>query len=252
MDTQQALQNLVLRLGDNNLIFGQRMAEWCSNGPILEEDLAMVNISLDMFGQAESFLDYAAELKQSGTTADQLAFGRTERQYYNNLLAEQPTGDFAFSIVKLLFFSTWNKLLYKTLSESSDEKLAALCAKALKESRYHFRHSKQWTQILGRGTEESFRRMQFAVTEIWSFTEDLLDSNVAEKTLISVGVIPDTSDLGKAWRSEISEILTMAGLEIPEGKHMVKGGINGLHTESLGHLLCEMQFLHRCYPDAKW
>lgn len=252
MNTNQALINYLIRLGDNNLILGQRLAEWCSNGPILEEDLAMTNISLDHFGQAEFMYETAAELEGNKRTADDIAFRRSERQYYNNLIVELPNGDFAFTMVKQMLFSAFAKHLYEALSESKHETLAALSARALKEVKYHFRHSSDWIVRLGKGTSESKQRTAFALREIWSFTGNLFEMNEVDQVLIAEGTTVDLNSVYPKWIFTVSEVIKNAGLELPAQGYMQKGGIDGMHTEHLGHLLCELQYLQRAYPDAKW
>ena len=252
MNTKEALYNFCLRMGDNNLILGQRLAEWCSKGPILEEDLAMTNLSLDHFGQAEFMYEYAIELEGKGKTTDDLAFHRNEREYFNNLLVEQPNGDFAFTMMKQLLFSAFAKHLYEALSSCKDEKLSALAMRALKEVKYHFRHSSEWIIRLGNGTEESHQRTQQAIDELWMFTLDLFEMNITDKTLIESDISVDLSALYPKWNDAIETVLKTANLKIPKNTHMIKGGCNGAHTEHLGHLLCELQYLQRAYPQAKW
>lgn len=252
MTTKDALIRFCLRLGDNNLILGQRLAEWCSNGPILEEDLAITNISLDNFGQAEFFFDYAAELEGKIRTADDIAFRRSERQYYNHLIVEQPNGDFAFTMMKLMLYSAFAKNLYEALSKSNDTMLASLSARALKEAKYHFRHSSEWVIRLGCGTDESHRRVQYALDELWRFTGNLFETNEVDRALADTGITVDMQSLAAQWDVAVREVLSAATLNIPQQTYMQKGGIDGLHTEHLGHLLCEMQYLPRAYPDAKW
>jgi len=252
MENKKSLYHFLLRLGDDNLIAGQRMAEWCSRGPILEEDLAMVNVSLDYFGQAESFLEYAAELSANGKDADDLAFGRSEREYFNHLLVEQPNGDFAFSIIKLLFFSAYQRELYLMLTKSSDERIAAIASKAVKESRYHFRHASEWTIRLAKGTDESFRRVQFALNELMPYSENLFESNEVNVELEAAAIAPSMALVKESWILSLKAVMSNAGLNMPKPVHMFRGGINGYHTEHLGHLLCEMQYLHHAHPGAKW
>lgn len=252
MNTKEALYNYCLRLGDNNLILGQRLAEWCSKGPILEEDLAMTNLSLDHFGQAEFIYEYAAELNEKNSTADEIAFQRNEREYCNALIVEQPNGDFAFTMVKQMLFSSFAKHLYESLSTSNDKKLSELTARALKEMKYHFRHSSEWIIRLGNGTEESHKRTQQALNELWMFTDDLFEMNQVDRILIEVGISVDLSVLHSKWKDVVGNVLKIANLNIPQRNNMIKGGYNGMHTEHLGHLLCEMQHLQRAYPQAKW
>lgn len=252
MNTKEALYNLCLRLGDNNLILGQRLAEWCSNGPILEEDLAMTNLSLDHFGQAEFLYEYAAELESKNRTADDIALQRSEREYFNSLLVEQPNGDFAFTMMKQMLFSAFAKHLYEALSSGSDKKLAELSTRALKEIKYHFRHSSEWIIRLGNGTEESKIRAQQALDELWMFTADLFEMNQTDVELIKSGISIDSNEIYPKWKNSVEDVLNTANLKIPENGHMLKGGYKGDHTEHLGHLLCEMQYLQRAYPDTKW
>lgn len=252
MDTKQAFYNYYLRLGDNNLVLGQRLAEWCSRGPILEEDLALVNISLDLFGQAEIIFEYAAELEGKSRSADDIAFLRDERQYYNALLVEQPNGDFAFTMIRQLLFSAFAKHLYEALSASNDEKLSALAAKALKEVKYHFRHSREWIIRLGNGTKESKQRVQHALDELWRFTTDLFVMNQTDNELIEKGISVSSDEIQVKWKATVVEVLNEAHLRIPENDFMITGGYDRTHTEHLGHLLCEMQYLQKLYPQAKW
>lgn len=252
MNTQQALYNYCLRMADNNLILAQRLAEWCSRGPILEEDLAMTNISLDLFGQAETLYEYAAMLAGNDTTADSLAFLRNERQYYNSLLAEQPNGDFAFTMMKQMLFSVFAKYLHEALCNSNDEIIKGFAVKALKEVKYHLRHSSEWLIRLGNGTEESHRRTQFALDELWRFTDDLFEMNETDEVLIAAGIAVNLEEISESWNNAVMEILHEAGLELKESENIIKGGYNGLHTEHLGHILCEMQYLQRIHPGAIW
>lgn len=252
MNTKDALINYCLRLADNNLILAQRLAEWCSRGPYLEEDLAMTNISLDLFGQAESLYEYAATLKGEGYSPDKFAFLRTEREYFNNLLVEQPNGDFAFTMMKLFFYATFTKYLYEALLESNDETLKGFAAKALKEVKYHFRHSSEWIIRFGRGTNESKRRAQYALTELWRYTGDMFLMNATDDELISTGIAVNLNDINGKWHFAVNEILTQAGLICEPGENTIEGGSNGIHTEHLGHLLTEMQYLQRTNPGASW
>lgn len=252
MTTQKALYNICVRLGDNNLILGQRLAEWCSRGPILEEDLALTNCSLDLFGQAEYLYEYAAALEGKGKTPDDLAFLRTEREYFNNLLVEQPNGDFAMTMTHLLLFSAFNRQLYQALSRGSDPQLAALSVRALKEVNYHFRHSSEWVIRLGNGTDESHRRAQQALDECWPFVDDLFEMNQTDEVLIHAGISVNLESLHANWLNEVKAVVTAADLQLPQIVNVVKGGCNGLHTEHLGHLLCEVQYLQRSLPGAKW
>ena len=252
MKTQEAIYQYCLRLADSNLILAQRLAEWCSRSPILEEDLAMTNISLDLFGQAEMIYEYAASLNGKNATADSLAFLRSEREYYNKLMVEMPNGDFAFTMVKEVLFSMYQKFLYEGLTKSNDETFRGFAAKAIKEAKYHLRHSSEWIIRMGHGTEESHRRAQKALDELWRFTEDLFVTDEVEEELVSMGITPDMSEIRKTWDKNIRQIVAEAGLSIPETQHQITGSNKGVHTENLGHILCEMQYLQRAHPGASW
>jgi ring-1,2-phenylacetyl-CoA epoxidase subunit PaaC len=249
---KKALMNFCLQMGDNNLILGQQLAAWCSRGPILEEDLALTNLSLDHFGQAEMFFNYYAELEGKGRTADDVAFLREERAFKNNLLVEQPNGDFAATLLRQYLYSAFAHLLYSGMKMSEDLRLSAIAEKADKETNYHIKHSADWLIRMGNGTEESKRRLVYALKELWMFSEDLFLENEDTEELFEMKAIPSLSALKALWELEVKELFQEAGLNIPEHSHMIKGGITGYHTEHLGHLLCEMQFLQRAYPGAKW
>ncbi len=242
-----------LRLGDDRVVLGQRMAEWCGKAPIIEEDLALANISLDLFGQAILFLKYAAELEGKGNDEDKLAFFRNERQYKNLLLVEQPNNDFAFTIAKQFFYDCYEYYFYSELANSKNETLAAIAAKSVKETIYHLRHSSEWMLRLGDGTDESHSKVQNAVNHLWSFTGEMFEMDSVDEYLLNEGIGVDLSKVKTLWTSKVSEILSKATLEIPsEDTFMIVGGRKGIHTEYLGHLLSEMQILPRTYPGAKW
>ena len=240
-----------LRIADSSLILGQRMSEWCSNGPTLEEDIAMSNISLDMFGQANGFYQYAAQL--DGTkSADELAFRRNEREFFNHQLVEQENGNFGTTMVRNFLHDAFNFLFYTELSKSKDETLSALASKSLKEVKYHFRHSSNWLVRLGDGTEESNARTQVALEELWMYTGELFEMDVLDTELLNEGISVDNSALKTEWDRMVNNTLAKAKLTRPENAYMATGGKKGLHTEYLGFILSEMQFLQRAYPDAKW
>lgn len=249
---KEALFKYLLRIGDSSLILGQRMAEWCSKGPILEEDLAMTNIALDLFGQANSILGYAAQLEGSGRDADTLAFRRNERGYYNYLIVERPNGDFGFTMLRQFLYSTFAMLQYETLCKSPDERLAAIAAKSLKEIKYHFRHSGEWVVRLADGTEESRSRMLSALDELWSYTANLFETDEVDELLVKQGIISDVKELAEPWREIVTEVFQDAGLDMPEDGYMHSGSLKGIHSEALGHILGEMQYLQNAYPDASW
>ncbi|HIP31965.1 MAG TPA: phenylacetate-CoA oxygenase subunit PaaI [Crocinitomicaceae bacterium] len=252
MENKDALINYCLRVGDSSLVLGQRLAEWCSNGPILEEDIALTNISLDLFGQSRMLYSYIAELKGNGETEDSVAFGRNERAFYNTLLSERPNGHFGDTIVRGLLVDAFNFHFYTKLKESKDSTLAAFAEKSLKEVTYHLRHSSEWIIRLGDGTEESKNKVQKSLNELWGYSDDLFEMNDDDLNLVSEGVAIDLSSIKPLWQETINTVLSRAKLTLPENVFMHKGSRNAVHSEYLGHLLCEMQYLQKAYPDAKW
>ena len=246
-----SLFTYTLRIADSSLILGQRMSEWCSNGPTLEEDIAMSNISLDMFGQANGFYQYAAQL--DGTkSADELAFRRNEREFFNHQLVEQENGNFGTTMVRNFLHDIFNFLFYTELTKSKDETLSALASKSLKEVKYHLRHSSNWLIRLGDGTGESNTKVQDALEELWMYTGELFEMDNLDAELLNNGIAVDNSALKSEWDKMVNNTLAKAKLTRPEDAYMATGGKKGLHTEYLGFILSEMQFLQRAYPDAKW
>ena len=242
-----------LRLGDGSLIAGQRLAEWCGHGPILEEDIAMTNICLDLIGQSRAFLTYAGEIEGKNRDEDSLAYLRDSMEYRNVLLVEQPNGDFAVTTMKQFFFSAYLYLFYKDLQKSKDQTLAAIAEKSLKEVKYHLRHSSQWVLRLGDGTKESNTRVQNALNDLWMYTGDLFDMDSVDDSLIQKGIAVDLKKIKPEWEKIISDIITKAKLSLPTAETwMAKGSRSGKHTEYLGYILAEMQTLPREYPGAKW
>ena len=240
-----------IRIADSSLILGQRMSEWCSKGPTLEEDIAMSNISLDMFGQANGFYQYAAQL--DGTkSADELAFRRNEREFFNHQLVEQENGNFGTTMVRNFLHDVFNFLFYTELSKSKDETLSALASKSLKEVKYHLRHSSNWLVRLGDGTAESNTKVQVALEELWMYTGELFEMDDLDTELVNSGIAVNNSTLKSDWDKMVNNTLAKAKLTRPEDAYMATGGKKGLHTEYLGFILSEMQFLQRAYPDAKW
>ncbi|MEV6930932.1 1,2-phenylacetyl-CoA epoxidase subunit PaaC [Dactylosporangium sp. NPDC051485] len=228
----------VLELGDDALIAAQRLAEWCSRAPEMEEDIALANIALDQLGAARLLLTYAGELEGRGRGEDDLAYLREDREFRNALLVELDNGDFAVTIGKLLFLSVFQRLVYDRLRAGDDPRLAGVAAKAVKESAYHAEHAALWTVRLGDGTEESHRRMQAAVDALWPYTHELFDGG--------------TEGLREPWLTEVSAVLDEATLTRPADGWAPRGGRNGVHTEALSKLLAEMQVLHRAHPGATW
>jgi len=252
MTAKEALLNYCLRLGDSSLILGQRMSEWCSNGPILEEDIAMTNIALDLFGQARTMLTYAGEIEEKGKTEDDFAYKRNEREFYNSLLSERPNGHFGDTIARNFLQSAYFFHLYTTLSSSKDDMISAHAVKSLKEVTYHLRHSAEWLVRLGDGTAESHEKVQISLDDLWEFTGDLFEMNEVDELLIKEGIAVDLNEIKKEWIKTVDQVLERATLKKPENGYMQIGRLNAIHSEYLGHLIAEMQFLPRAYPDAKW
>jgi len=242
----------LLRLGDDRLVLGHRLSEWCGHAPILEEDIALANIALDLVGQANLLLTLAAEKEHAGRDADALAFLRDSIDYRNSLLVELPKGDFAWTIARQFFFGTFALLQAEGLQRSTDNDLAGIAAKMHKESRYHVRHSGDWMLKLGDGTEESRERLQHAVDELWRYTGELFLTDDVERRLITQRFAADSSSLEPRWRAQVSDVLRRAHLTMPDVKWMQRGGREGRHTEHLGHMLAEMQILQRQHPGASW
>lgn len=252
MTTNEALINYCLRLGDSSLILGQRMAEWCSNGPILEEDIAMTNVALDLIGQSRTMLTYAGKLEGKGRTEDDLAYKREEREFYNTLLSERPNGHFGDTVARNFLHSAFFYHLFQALKNSNDEMIAAHAAKSIKEITYHLRHSSEWLVRLGDGTEESHNKIQESLDNLWEYTGDLFEMNEVDELLIKEGIAVDLNEVKKAWGNTVAEVLSRATLTKPEDGYMHSGRLNAVHSEYLGHLIAEMQFLQRAYPTAKW
>jgi ring-1,2-phenylacetyl-CoA epoxidase subunit PaaC len=248
----QSLIPYLLHLADNALVLGQRNAAWCGHGPVLEQDIAITNISLDLVGQARNFYQYAAALKADGSTEDSLACLRAEREFKNCLLAEQPNGDWGQTILRQFFFSAYQHLLYQQLQSSADSQLAAIAAKALKEVTYHLRWSSEWVIRLGDGTEESRQRMLHALDELWMYTGELFEPASFETSLVQSGEGVDVAGLRDEWARKIKEVFDEAGLPVPEKTFMQRGGKDGIHTEHLGYILTDLQYLQRTYPGAEW
>ncbi len=253
IEINTALFEYCLKLGDNGLILGHRLSEWCGHGPILEEDIAMTNIALDLVGQARGFLTYAAEVEGKGRTEDDLAYLRDVMQFRNFILVEQPNGDFAHTMTRQYFFSLWAFLHFSQLVKSTDETLAGLAQKSLKEITYHLRHASEWMRRLGDGTKESNSRLQQAVNNLWIYTEELFVNSESEKMLTKENILPGNEQIKADWNERVSELMTECNITLPAGNIKMVTGINkGGHSEHLGHLLAEMQFLPRAYPNSQW
>jgi ring-1,2-phenylacetyl-CoA epoxidase subunit PaaC len=245
------LYQYVLGIADNSLILGQRMGELCGHGPSLETDIACTNISLDLFGQVRSYFQYAAVL--DGTkTEDDIAFLRKEREYKNVLLVEQPNTDFAYTIVRQFLFDVYHLMFLTALQNSTDDTLRAIAKKSIKEVSYHERFSSDWVIRLGDGTEESHQKIQAAVNDLWTYTEELFHVTANDKEAIDLGLGVDVLALKAPYYAKVAEVLTQGTLNIPDIKWFQKGGKNGIHTEHLGYLLADLQYMQRTYPNMEW
>jgi ring-1,2-phenylacetyl-CoA epoxidase subunit PaaC len=246
---------LLLRLGDDRLVLGHRLSEWCGHAPILEEDIALANVALDLLGQATLFLRRAGDVEGKGRDEDALAYWREAIEFSNSLLVEQPNGDFAFTIARQFLFDVHAVVTLDAMTRSASSELAALAAKSLKEARYHVRHSGEWMLKLGDGTDESHRRAQHAVDELWRFTPELFAADDVAARLAATGVGPDLPALRESWETQVLDVLHRATLTVPSGaSHTphLRGGRTGMHGEHLGHLLAELQIVARSHPGATW
>lgn len=245
-----AAQQYVLRLADTCLIHAQRLAEWCGHAPVLEEDIALANMALDLLGQARALLTLAG--RPDGHDEDRLAFLRDERDYRNPTIAELPRGDFAFTVLRNTLLSTFLKLLWQRLQDSSDTELAAIAAKALKEARYHQQHAADWLVRLGDGTEESRRRVEAALATLWPYTAELFEDDAVDAAAAASGLGPAGSELREAWLAEIEAIFGEVHLALPGDSAFRSSGRRGVHSEHMGYILAEMQYLQRAYPGGAW
>lgn len=250
--TETPLLSGILALADDALILGHRLSEWCGHAPMLEEDIALANIALDCVGQARSFYAYAAEVAGEGLSEDDFAYRREAGQYRNCLLVEQPNGDFAATIVRQVLVSAFIDPYYRALTTSRDATLAAIAAKAEKETAYHLRHSGEWLIRLGDGTGESHQRARAALDELWPYTGELFEVDAAEAALIEAGTLPDPRALRAEFDATIDHILSEATLTLPAGGWMQSGGRAGRHSEHLGFILSDLQYLQRAHPGATW
>ena len=252
IDKHSNLLQYTLRLGDNSLILGQRLAEWSTYAPEMEEDIALSNIALDLIGQTRAFYSYATELEGQGKSEDDLAFLRDITEFTNVLLVEQSNGDFAKTIARQFLMDTYNFELYSQLQHSQDQQLAAIAEKSLKEVTYHCRHSSQWVIRLGDGTEESHRRIQSAFDELWIYTGELFTMDTVVQQLLAEGVAADPVAIKQNWDKTIDAVFSEATLTRPDDAWMADGGKQGQHSEELGHILTEMQYMQRAYPGCNW
>jgi ring-1,2-phenylacetyl-CoA epoxidase subunit PaaC len=251
----------ILRLGDTALILGQRLGEWCGHAPVLEEDIALSNIALDLIGQARALLTRAGQLEGRGHDEDQLAFLRDERDYRNVTLVELPNsggvgtsrpGDFAYTVLRNTMMATWFRLMWERLQESSDSELAAIAGKAVKEARYHQQHSADWVVRLGDGTDESARRMRAALDALWRYSAELFESDAVDAVAAANGLGPRWDTLREPGLAEMRELLDEARLEMPAASGFRSTGTQGVHSEHMGYLLADMQYLQRAFPGGVW
>ncbi|GJM32349.1 MAG: phenylacetic acid degradation protein [Saprospiraceae bacterium] len=249
---KELLFEYLLRLGDNALIMGHRLSEWCGHGPILEQDIALTNIALDLVGQSRSWLTYAGEVEGKGRSEDDLAYLRDAWDFRNVLLVEQQNGDWAVTIVRQFLFDVFNYYLHKELLYSKDKQIAAIAEKSLKEITYHLRYSSEWMIRLGDGTEVSRQKMQDALQLLWTYHGELLKADDVDATLARLGIGADLSKIKPHYDKKVEEILAAATLSKPAEEWMQKGGKQGQHSEHLGYILTELQFLQRAYPNATW
>ncbi len=241
-----------LRRADDALILGHRLSEWCGHAPAMEEDMALANMGLDLLGQARELYSYAAQVEGNGNDEDKFAYLRDVRQYRNLLLLEQPNGDFARTIARQFFYAAFADLYWRAMMNSRDATLAAIAAKSEKESAYHVRHSSEWIIRLGDGTDESHRRAQTAVDDLWAFTGEMFDVDDSERGLVDAGIAVDPASMRPQWLQTISSVLDEATLTLPKSDWMQQGGRHGRHSEHLGHLLSELQSMQRTFPGATW
>ena len=250
--TRSALVEYLKRHGDDRLVLGHRLSEWCGHAPILEEDIALANIALDLIGQAKLLLDLAGEIEGQGRDADALAYFREAVEYRNAQIVELPKGDFGFTIVRQLLFDAYDVPFLGSLQRSTHPELAGIAAKAFKEARYHLRHSAEWVIKLGDGTEESRRRVQVALDDLWRYTSELFAGDDVDRRLMGAGLAPDLATVERAWRDRVATIVEQATLRLPDPAPSMLGGRRGRHTEHLGHILAEMQIVARSFPGATW
>ncbi|MFT6924170.1 MAG: ring-1,2-phenylacetyl-CoA epoxidase subunit PaaC [Crocinitomicaceae bacterium] len=247
-----SLFEYLIRLGDDSLILGHRLSEWCGHGPVLEEDIAMTNISLDLIGQTTSIFEYAGKVEGKGRSEDDIAFLRYQKDYKNLLLVERPNGDFGVTMMRQFLFDAFRKPLFERLVNSSDAQLSAIAAKSLKETIYHLRHSSEWIIRLGDGTEESHQRVQDALDELWKYTAEMFVEDEVDQSLLADGTLPSMKGLKEEWMATVNSVLEQATLTIPTNNWEQHGGRNGKHSEHLGFILTELQYMQRAYPGMKW
>ena len=249
---KEKLYQYLLMLGDNSMILGHRLSELCGHGPSLETDIALTNHSLDLFGQVRSYFQYAAEIKGGDATEDSVAFLRFDKDYRNVILVEQPNKDFAYVIGRQFLFDAFHLPLLEQLQNSNDETIAAIAAKSIKESRYHLRFSSSWLKRLGDGTEESHQKMQAAIDHLFPFVHEFFAETEVEKEMKEMGIGADLKIVKEAFDKTIEEVFGEAKLAIPQTPPRQTNGKKGIHSEYMGHMLSELQFMQRAYPNMTW
>jgi ring-1,2-phenylacetyl-CoA epoxidase subunit PaaC len=246
------LYQYILGIADNSLILGQRMGELCGHGPSLETDIACTNISLDLLGQVRSYYQYAAKIVGDGRDEDDIAMLRKEHEYLNVLLVEQPNTDFGYIMARQFLFDVYHLLFLKELQKSKDLTLSAIASKAVKEVSYHQRFSSDWIKRLGDGTKESHERIQNAINDLWVYTDELFHPTEVEKAMLKEGIGVDVTSLKNWYYETVNAVLEEATLSVPESKYFQKGGKQGIHTEHMGYLLAQLQYMQRTYPNMEW
>lgn len=252
MDMKEKIASYATRLGDTSLILSHRLAELYASGPTLEENVALTNISLDHLGQASSFYQYAAKLNANGLNEDDIAYRRNEREFYNFQLVEQPNTDFAVVMLRQYLIDVFNYHYYSALCNSNDETLAAISAKAIKEVKYHYRHSREWLLRIGKGTEVAHKKLSSALAQLWGYTNEMFLPDAIDDELVALEIGVDLTSVKDLWEKDVFDFFKELNLSIPENIYQAKGCKQGNHSEELGHILSEMQYLPRAYPDAKW
>lgn len=247
-----SLSEYLLRLGDDRLVLGHRLSEWCGHGPILEEDIALANIALDLIGQATLYLKLAGETEGKGRSEDDLAYFRDAIDYRNVQMVELPNGDYAFTIMRQFLFDVFSYHVLEKLQSSSNTELAGIAAKGFKEVRYHVRHSSEWVVRMGDGTEESHERAQKALNHLWRFSAEMFQADDVDREMISAVGAPDLAAIKPQWEKVVRDVFARATLTVPDDPPAMTGGRKGRHTEHLGHMLAEMQIVARSHPGAAW
>jgi ring-1,2-phenylacetyl-CoA epoxidase subunit PaaC len=251
-ETRAMLFEYIVQLADTSLILAQRLTEWCGHGPVLEQDIAISNIALDLLGETRNLFQYAAEIEGLGRSEDDLAYLRVATDYKNPLLVEMPNGNFADTVVRQFIFDTWHYYFLQQLKHKNDNRLAAIAEKSFKEASYHIKWSSEWIIRLGDGTDESRKKVEAAIALLWPYSEELFSMTATEKALSELGIAPDYSVVQQQWKEHVAKVFDSATLSVPSGVFMQKGGKEGRHTEELGYLLAELQYMQRTYPGLEW